>query len=148
VKTMAGVVQTFSRLQKIESACLPKDDPAPGERSWGSTGHGQDHSVAKRERGVGWRRARCAYCRCRCAALAARDPPCLTSPPLSLVLPPAPQRTTVYLLDEILELARASPEQAQGVADAVERKLGSKSPVVKFKVGSSGLKSLFSDPQR
>lgn len=40
----------------------------------------------------------------------------------------------VYLLDEILELARSSPEQAQGVADLVEKKLGHKSPIVKFKV--------------
>ena len=28
---MARLVSTFSRLQKIETACLPKDDPAPGE---------------------------------------------------------------------------------------------------------------------
>ena len=39
----------------------------------------------------------------------------------------------VYLLDESLELARSNPEEAQAVADAVEKKLGSKSPVVKFK---------------
>lgn len=40
----------------------------------------------------------------------------------------------MYLLDEILELARQSPESAQGVADSIEKKLGHKSPVVKFKV--------------
>jgi len=28
---MAKLVETFQRLQKIETACLPKDDPAPGE---------------------------------------------------------------------------------------------------------------------
>lgn len=40
----------------------------------------------------------------------------------------------VYLLDEIAELARTSPEQAQAIADALERKLaGARSPVVKFK---------------
>ncbi|KIZ05085.1 VHS domain-containing protein [Monoraphidium neglectum] len=42
---------------------------------------------------------------------------------------PAP----VFLLDEILELARSSPEQAQAVAESIERKLASKSPIVKFK---------------
>lgn len=40
----------------------------------------------------------------------------------------------MYLLDEILELARSSPEQAQAVADAIERKLANRSPVIKFKV--------------
>jgi hypothetical protein len=40
----------------------------------------------------------------------------------------------VYLLDEIAELSRQSPEAAQAVADAVQKKLGVKSPVVKFKV--------------
>lgn len=39
-----------------------------------------------------------------------------------------------YLLDEIADIARQSPESAQAVADAVQKKLGVKSPVVKFKV--------------
>jgi hypothetical protein len=41
----------------------------------------------------------------------------------------------VYLLDEIADMARQSPEGAQAIADAVEKKLGAKSPVTKFKVG-------------
>jgi hypothetical protein len=40
----------------------------------------------------------------------------------------------VYLLDEIAELSRQSPESAQNIADAVEKKLANKSPIVKFKV--------------
>jgi hypothetical protein len=39
-----------------------------------------------------------------------------------------------YLLDEIADMARQSPEQAQAIADAVLKKLQVKSPVVKFKV--------------
>ncbi|WIA22382.1 hypothetical protein OEZ85_004689 [Tetradesmus obliquus] len=42
---------------------------------------------------------------------------------------PAP----VYLLDEIADMARQSPEQAQAISDAVLKKLQVKSPVVKFK---------------
>eukprot|EP00775_Hariotina_reticulata_P001508 gene1508-1844_t len=42
---------------------------------------------------------------------------------------PAP----VYLLDEIAEMTRQSPEAAQAIADAVQKKLGVKSPIVKFK---------------
>lgn len=39
-----------------------------------------------------------------------------------------------YLLDEIADIARQTPESAQAIADAVQKKLGVKSPVVKFKV--------------
>lgn len=40
----------------------------------------------------------------------------------------------MYLLDEIAEIARSSPEQAQALADALERKLtGARSAVVRFK---------------
>lgn len=42
---------------------------------------------------------------------------------------PAP----VYLLDEIVALANSSPESAQGIADHVIKRLGNKSPIVKFK---------------
>ena len=42
----------------------------------------------------------------------------------------------VYLLDEIAELSRQSPESAQNIADAVEKKLAHKSPIVKFKVNA------------
>jgi hypothetical protein len=45
---------------------------------------------------------------------------------------PAP----VYLLDEIAELSRQSPDAAQGIADHVAKRLGVKSPTVKFKVCS------------
>jgi hypothetical protein len=59
--------------------------------------------------------------------------------PLGPAGPPArrdltPPRPAVYLLDEIVELARSSPDSAQGVADHVVKRLGNKSPVVKFKV--------------
>lgn len=40
----------------------------------------------------------------------------------------------VYLLDEVADIARQSPEAAQALADAVIKKLGAKNPVVKFKV--------------
>lgn len=40
----------------------------------------------------------------------------------------------VYLLDEIVDLAKSSPEAAQSVADHVVKLLAHKSPVVKFKV--------------
>jgi hypothetical protein len=39
-----------------------------------------------------------------------------------------------YVLDEIADMARQSPEQAQAISDAVLKKLQVKSPVVKFKV--------------
>lgn len=39
-----------------------------------------------------------------------------------------------YLLDEIADMTRQSPEAAQAIADAVQKKLGVKSPIVKFKV--------------
>jgi hypothetical protein len=39
----------------------------------------------------------------------------------------------VYLLDEIAEIARQSAEAATAIAEAVQKKLGSKNPVVKFK---------------
>ena len=40
----------------------------------------------------------------------------------------------VYLLDEILEISRFSPETAQGVAEHLVARLAHKSPTVKFKV--------------
>jgi hypothetical protein len=40
----------------------------------------------------------------------------------------------VYLLDEILDIARYSPENAQGVAEHLVKRLAHKSPTVKFKV--------------
>jgi hypothetical protein len=48
-----------------------------------------------------------------------------------LFLPPA-----VYLLDEIADMARQSPEAATAIAEAVQKKLAAKNPVVKFKVGT------------
>jgi hypothetical protein len=39
----------------------------------------------------------------------------------------------VYLLDEIGEMTKHSPEAAQAIADGVQKKLASKNPVVKFK---------------
>jgi hypothetical protein len=39
----------------------------------------------------------------------------------------------VYLLDEIADISRQSPEAATAIAEAVQKKLGSKNPVVKFK---------------
>lgn len=39
----------------------------------------------------------------------------------------------VYLMDEIAELCR-DPEQAQSVAEHVNRRLGNRSPIVKWKV--------------
>lgn len=44
-----------------------------------------------------------------------------------------------YLLDEIAEMSRQSPEGAQAIADAVQKKLGVKSPIVKFKVSLQAL---------
>ncbi len=40
----------------------------------------------------------------------------------------------MYLLDEILDMTRQSPESALAIAEAVQKKLGAKSPVTKFKV--------------
>lgn len=40
----------------------------------------------------------------------------------------------VYLMDEIVELAKSSPDSAQSVAEHVNKRLGNKSPVVKWKV--------------
>ena len=48
-------------------------------------------------------------------------------------------QTTVYLLDEILELARQSSEAAQAIADALKKKLEHRSQVVKFKVCVCGV---------
>jgi hypothetical protein len=39
----------------------------------------------------------------------------------------------VYLLDEIADMARQSPEAATAIAEAVQKKLAAKNPVVKFK---------------
>lgn len=44
-----------------------------------------------------------------------------------------PPQRLVYLLDEILEMARQSSEAAQAIADAIKKKLEHRSPVVKFK---------------
>lgn len=41
----------------------------------------------------------------------------------------------VYLLDEIADLSKQSPEAATAIAEAVQKKLAAKHPVVKFKVG-------------
>lgn len=41
---------------------------------------------------------------------------------------------TVYLLDEITELASVGGETAQGMADATIKRLGNRSPIVKQKV--------------
>jgi hypothetical protein len=57
------------------------------------------------------------------------------APPAAILPRPRP---AVYLLDEIVELARASPDSAQGVADHVVKRLGNKSPVVKFKARAAG----------
>lgn len=46
---------------------------------------------------------------------------------------PKDEPAPVYLLDEIVDLVRNSPEQAAGVADHVLKKLANKSAVVKFK---------------
>lgn len=42
----------------------------------------------------------------------------------------------VYLLDEIADTARSSPEAATAIAEAVQKKLQAKNPVVKFKASS------------
>lgn len=41
---------------------------------------------------------------------------------------------TVYLMDELAEMARSSPEAAEKVADRIAKRLQNKSPVVKYKV--------------
>jgi hypothetical protein len=46
------------------------------------------------------------------------------------------------LLDEIADMARQSPEQAQAISDAVLKKLQVKSPVVKFKVREASCSAL------
>lgn len=47
-----------------------------------------------------------------------------------------PTHRAVYLLDEIADMARQSPEAATAIAEAVQKKLAAKNPVVKFKVGA------------
>lgn len=41
----------------------------------------------------------------------------------------------VYLLEEIADMSRQSPEAATAIAEAVQKKLASKNPIVKFKAG-------------
>ena len=45
---------------------------------------------------------------------------------------PAPP-TAVYLMDELAEMARTSPENAEKIAERIGKRLQEKSPVVKFK---------------
>jgi len=46
-----------------------------------------------------------------------------------------PVLSAVYLLDEIADMSRQSPEAATAIAEAVQKKLASKNPIVKFKAG-------------
>lgn len=55
--------------------------------------------------------------------------------PATDVVSPA-THPAVYLLDEIADMARQSPEAATAIAEAVQKKLAAKNPVVKFKVGA------------
>ena len=147
---MSRLVETFQRLQKIETACLPKDDPAPGgrprarlaaERLQGGAQATEPSCGALLGPGVAPapRRQRPKLaCVPLPTALLLRACPLLCTPSATHAPAPPPPCTPVYLLDEILEIARASPEQAQAVADAVEKKLASKSPVVKFKARGRG----------
>jgi hypothetical protein len=133
---MAKLVESFQRLQKIETACMPKDDPAPGGCSQAAPSAGR--LPTQRTGPVAGRlTARAHAARALCAASRGHAPPKPAPPPTPAGRPTPPAIPhPVYLLDEILELARSSPEQAQGVADALEKKLAHRSPVVKFKVGA------------
>jgi len=48
----------------------------------------------------------------------------------------------VYVMDEISDLSKSSPDQADSIAEAINKKLQNKSPIVKWKVCEKKLAGL------
>ena len=118
---MAKVIENLQRFRKIEEATAQKDDPAPGMSRMLSRVCDAIALPSWAQRAGRAMAMQTAFSR----ALPPTTTPARAAPPHNLI---------VYLLDEILEMARQSSEAAQAIADAIKKKLEHRSPVVKFKV--------------
>jgi len=137
---MAKVIDAVVRFKKLEDATAPKDDPAPGA-------HPQPLSQARQGRNACLRKhmawAACMLCMCfkqgpagstRHEVMHSHSAHADRGTPRCPRGNPALRHAAVYLLDEILDMSRRSPQDAQEIAESVNKKLGHRSPVVKFKV--------------